>query len=80
MGLPIICTDFAGASEQIEDGVNGRIVDISKEALLQAILDILGDVKLREKFHLALRDETFSDRDCLKYQELYPEEKHVQDK
>lgn len=80
MGLPIICTDFAGASEQIENGVNGRIVDISKEALLQAILDILGDVKLREKFHLALQDETFSDRDCLKYQELYPEEKHVQDK
>lgn len=46
----IVCTDFAGASEQIENGVNGVIVkSFSPDAIAEAILMIGADGVYREK-------------------------------
>ena len=46
----IVCTDFAGASEQIENGVNGVVAkSFSPDAIADAILRICTDGAYREK-------------------------------
>lgn len=47
---PIICTDFAGAREQIADGETGLIVDLDEEKIYYAIKQLISDKELREKF------------------------------
>lgn len=45
MGLPIVCTDFAGADEQIIDGKTGVIVDMDEDALFHAIVKSILDYR-----------------------------------
>lgn len=48
---PIVCTDFAGAREQIKDGETGIIVpEISSEAVFSAVSRILDDESLGNSF------------------------------
>ncbi len=55
---PIVCTDFAGASEQIRSGENGLIVStISVDAIFDGIKKLLDNANLREQFSLALSKE-----------------------
>ncbi|MGB8510019.1 MAG: glycosyltransferase family 4 protein [Pyrinomonadaceae bacterium] len=47
-GVPVVTTATAGAGEIIEDGVNGRIVEVGDAgALAEAINELLGDARLR---------------------------------
>ena len=47
---PVVCTDFAGAREQIVDGETGLIVPCEAEALYQAVKRLLDDPALRQTF------------------------------
>lgn len=56
-GLPVIATDVGGASEQVIDGVNGRLVpsrDIP--AFSQAMIDLATNAPQRESMALAARE------------------------
>lgn len=47
---PIVCTDFAGAREQIVDGETGLIVPCEVDAIYQAVKRLLADSALRQAF------------------------------
>lgn len=47
---PIICTDFAGAREQIVDHKTGTIVPFEEKALTEAVAELLGDPQLRRLY------------------------------
>ena len=47
---PIVCTDFAGAREQIQDGVTGRVVPCEPGALFDAVKDLLAHPERRQEF------------------------------
>lgn len=74
VGVPIVCTNFTGANEQIENGVNGIIVNNDTESLLQAILNILQNKQLRENFRQVLRDDQSLDNGCSRFEKIYMEE------
>jgi N,N'-diacetylbacillosaminyl-diphospho-undecaprenol alpha-1,3-N-acetylgalactosaminyltransferase len=51
MGTPIVTTDAPGCREVVDDGVNGYLVPVRDgQALVEAIDDLLGDAKKRERF------------------------------
>jgi glycosyltransferase involved in cell wall biosynthesis len=55
-GLPLICTDVGGASEQVDDGITGRLVprgDI--RALADALVELAQQPQLRARFAAAGR-------------------------
>ena len=49
MGLPVIATEFSGIHEQIENGVNGWIVDNQEMAILNQMKELLDDRGLIEQ-------------------------------
>jgi len=56
-GLPVIATDVGGASEQVLDGITGRIVparDVA--AFAQAMVELAADPGLRATMGAAARD------------------------
>ena len=51
MGLPIVTTDSPGCSEAVEHGVNGFLVPArDPDALAQAIMRLIEDPEMRERF------------------------------
>jgi glycosyltransferase involved in cell wall biosynthesis len=51
MGLPLITTDSPGCNDVVEDGVNGCLVPArDPEALSQAIVALLGQPEVRQRF------------------------------
>lgn len=66
MGLPIIATDIRGCRQVVDDDVNGNLVPVNNpSALLEAILRIGEDAKLRETMGTASRaiaHERFDER------------------
>ncbi len=53
-GLPLVATDVGGASEQVDDDVNGRLVprgDITR--LADAIVQLANDASLRSRYGVA---------------------------
>lgn len=51
MGLPVISTKVSGATDLIEHGKNGLLVDVDDQfAMEEAIVRLLGDADLRKKF------------------------------
>jgi glycosyltransferase involved in cell wall biosynthesis len=56
-GLPVIASDVGGASEQVIDGVNGRLVPARDvRAFAQAMVDLARDATLRDSMSLAARE------------------------
>lgn len=53
---PIITTKFAGAFDQIDDGINGLIVDFSEKEIANAICMLIQESKLCKQFHDSLVD------------------------
>jgi len=55
-GLPVIATDIGGASEQVIDGLTGRLVPARDlPALAKAMVELAGDPPLRETLSQAAR-------------------------
>ena len=59
---PIIATDVSGTSEMLVDGENGFIAAINKKAILTAILKILRDNNIKQKFVDNLKSIDFSNK------------------
>lgn len=55
---PIVCTDFAGAREQIRHGETGLIVPCKEDALYGAVRSLLDSPELRRKFSGNLAQST----------------------
>ena len=56
-GLPVIATDVGGASEQVIDGVNGRLVPARDVAAFsQAMIELASNEELREAMGVAARE------------------------
>jgi len=55
-GLPLVLSDAGAHPSLVEDGVDGRLVPAGDpRALAAALLELLGDAALRERFALAAR-------------------------
>lgn len=63
LAKPIICTNFAGAKEQLNDKITGRIVDFDKSDLVQVISEYIENERIREYYERNLR-ETYIDTVC----------------
>ncbi|HEY1122272.1 MAG TPA: glycosyltransferase family 4 protein, partial [Haloferula sp.] len=56
-GLPVIASDVGGASEQVIDGVNGRLVPARDvPAFAKAMVDLAHDATMRDAMSLAARE------------------------
>jgi glycosyltransferase involved in cell wall biosynthesis len=56
-GLPVIASDIGGASEQVIDGVNGRLVPARDvPAFAKAMVDLAHDATKRDAMSVAARD------------------------
>lgn len=55
--LPIICTDFAGAREQIRNGETGIVVKCDKNELCDAIQKLLANPQLQDEFRMNLKQQ-----------------------
>jgi glycosyltransferase involved in cell wall biosynthesis len=56
-GLPVIASDVGGASEQVIDGVNGRLVPARDvPAFAHAMIDLANDAAKRDAMSLAARE------------------------
>lgn len=62
LGKTVVCTNFAGASEQIENKINGVIVnEFSAEKLSEAILPFIKDEKYRKDFQKRILSIIYDD-------------------
>lgn len=50
LNRPIVCTGFSGATEEVENGVTGFVVDISSEGIYNAMKTLLDNGKLSTLF------------------------------
>lgn len=57
LGKPIITTCFTGAKEQIKNGENGIIVGINENEIYQAVVKLINNNDLRNKFSINLTKE-----------------------
>lgn len=54
---PIIVTDFAGAREQITDGVTGRVVAVDAKEIFEAVRETMDSQTLRDRYTANLSRE-----------------------
>lgn len=47
---PIVCTDFAGALDQLEDHITGIITECTVPALTEAVAEVISNAELRTRF------------------------------
>lgn len=47
---PIVVTDFAGAREQIADGITGRVVAVNEQEIFEAVRQMLDSRALRDRY------------------------------
>jgi len=57
LNTPIVCTRFAGALEEINDGINGFVVDVSSEGIYEGVKSLLNDGALCSFFRDNLKNE-----------------------
>lgn len=78
INLPIICTDFAGADEQITNGISGLIVKCNIKDITTAIIDLKSHPKKRKIFSSNLYTYTsLVSSPSYKYQDLFSEDLNV---
>jgi glycosyltransferase involved in cell wall biosynthesis len=58
---PVVTYDIDGAREAVEDGVNGFVIEpFDQQALLQRLLELLADQRLRTDFGFAGREQALA--------------------
>ena len=62
---PILCTDFAGAREQLEDKRTGLIVPCDVEAIYQGVERLVEDPTLRQELSRNLAAQPVNSGDCI---------------
>lgn len=72
--LPIICTDFAGADEQIIDGISGVVVKNDIDSLKDAIIDLYLHDEKRESFRMYLQNLDLRSLHSNMIADMFPEE------
>ena len=50
LNKPIVCTDFTGARDQIQNGYTGTIVDVNSKAVADAISELIDSPEKRDEF------------------------------
>lgn len=55
---PIVCTNFAGALDQLEDHVTGIITECSVPALTEAVIEMISNIELRTRLARNLRSKS----------------------
>ncbi|MBR2011004.1 MAG: glycosyltransferase [Clostridia bacterium] len=64
LGLPVVSTAVSGTSDLIEDGANGRVVEVgNKEQLADAMREVLADDSIRKEY--AERAVLVNDKLCV---------------
>ncbi|MDO5545584.1 MAG: glycosyltransferase [Eubacteriales bacterium] len=64
---PIIVTDFAGAREQITDGVTGRVVAVDAREIFEAVRETMDSQALRDRYTANLsREDARQDDEYIK--------------
>ena len=63
---PIVCTDFAGAREQIEDGVTGRVVPYETGSIFGAVRELLEHPERRQEFSARIEASWKDPRDPIR--------------
>ena len=63
LNKPIIVTNFSTAKDQIDDNVNGLIVDMNSESIADGIIKLLNSQSLQDKFKLNLSNEQLGSED-----------------
>lgn len=64
-GKPIVATDFAGASEQLEGGKCGKIVNVGIDTFVEGVLEVVKNPKLREKYRQGLANQKIDTTDTI---------------
>lgn len=77
VNLPIICTDFAGADEQIINGISGLIVECNIKDITTAIIDLSSHPEKRKLFSSNLCTYTSLTSNTHRFQDLFPEDLNV---
>ena len=49
-GVPVVCSNIRGNTDLVADGKNGRLIDLSVEALMQAITEQMNDPEISRKY------------------------------
>jgi glycosyltransferase involved in cell wall biosynthesis len=71
-GLPIVATDFGGASEQVVDGFNGRLVPRGDETVLaESLVELASNGELRNRYGQASRERIAAKFDVARMVEDY---------
>lgn len=60
LGCPVLVSDCSGNREQVHDGVNGRLCQLTAEAIADAIQELLADPAQRERYRRASSEELLS--------------------
>ena len=69
LGTPCIVTDYASATEQIENGINGIITENSTDGIITALKQVLDAKELRKAFTDSLQSRSYDNTEEL--QKLY---------
>lgn len=62
---PIVATDFAGASEQLEDGKCGKIVRFGIDSFADGIIDVINNPELRKRYKDGLAKQKIDTTDTI---------------
>ncbi len=71
LNKPIVSTNFEIVYDQLKDGENGLIVEMSPESIAEGIVRVLGDYALREKFvNNLMKEKKGNEEEAIKFMEL----------
>src|SRR5699024_12610637 len=69
LGLPPVVTRYASAAEQVEDGVDGFILENQDQALYQGLRDLVLHPEKLDRAREALRRRSYSNREDIRSEE-----------
>ena len=74
IGVPILCTRYKTAGNQIEDGMDGVLVPVSAEGIAEGIESLIRDAELRQRIIDYQRAHDYDNRSELaRYEQLFDE-------